>query len=225
MLAVLVPSRGRPGNLRRLVDAIAATAQGDIRIYTYIDDDDPALGPYLDVLDATGIDYRIGPRVFYAAAVNDCAARAVKDGADFLAMFGDDVLPGTPGWDQMLTEALNGRLGVAYGSDGLEHKHGPDLPTHFVVPAEMYGRLGWIALPTIRHLFLDNVARELGKGLGNFVYLPDVTLTHLHRWARLAPDDQTYREANDKQRRELDRQAFVAWRDGDGYRAAMDALT
>jgi len=220
MLAVLVPSRGRPGNLRRLVEAIRDTATGDYRIYTYLDDDDPTVDAY------RGLDIRatIGPRIYYAAAVNVCAAKAVADGADFLAMFGDDVLPETVGWDQRLIEALNGRLGIAYGSDGLEAKHGPDLPTHFIAPTEMYRRLGWIALPTIRHLFLDNVARELGKGLGNFVYLPDVKLTHMHRWAGLAPDDQTYREANDKRKREHDRQAFETWRDGDGYRDAMKAL-
>ena len=88
----------------------------------------------------------------------------------------------------------------------------------------MYRRLGWIALPALRHLYCDNVWRELGHGIGNLVYRPDVKLTHLHRWNRKAPDDQTYREANDKRRREDDRRAFETWRDGPGLVEALDAL-
>lgn len=221
MLAILVPSRGRPHNLARLVDTIEATATGDYRIYTYLDDDDPTADMYRG-LNTTPT---IGPRIFYAAAVNTLAAQAVADGATHLAMFGDDVVPETVGWDQLLIDALGGRLGIAYGSDGLEHLHGPDLPTHYVTQADVYRRLGWLALPTIRHLFLDNVAREIGKGLGNFQYVPEAKLTHLHRWNKKAPDDDTYREANDKRKRELDRRAYLEWRNGPGYLYAMKALT
>jgi hypothetical protein len=123
------------------------------------------------------------------------------------------------------TTALGDRLGIAYGSDGLEHLHGPDLPTHYVTQADVYRRLGWLALPTIRHLFLDNVARELGKGLGNFQYVPEAKLTHLHRWNKKAPDDDTYREANDKRKREADRRAYREWRTGPGYENALRRLT
>jgi hypothetical protein len=87
----------------------------------------------------------------------------------------------------------------------------------------MYRKLGWIGLPTLRHLFPDNVWKELGK-LTELVYLPDVKLTHLHRWNKAAPDDQTYREANDKIKREKDRLAFETWRNGNGLDEARKAL-
>lgn len=119
--------------------------------------------------------------------------------------------------------ALNNKLGVVYGSDGLEHLHGEDLPTHVVVPIEMYQKLGWIGLPTSRHLFLDNAWRELGK-LTKFIYLKDVKLSHLHRWNKAAPNDETYEEANDKVKRENDRLAFETWRDGIGLQEAKKAL-
>lgn len=224
MLGILVPSRGRPHNLERLVAAIRSTVAREYAVYTYIDDDDPSAGDYAP-LAASDVNMTIGPRVFYAAAVNELAAIAVKDGCTYLAMFGDDVVPETVGWDEQLVDALDGRVGIAYGSDGLEHLHGPDLPTHFVTTAETYRRLGWVVLPTLRHLFADNVARELGRGVGNFRYLPDVKLPHLHRWNKAAPDDDTYREANDKRKRVLDRRAFEQWRDGPGYREAIAALS
>lgn len=222
MLAVLVPSRGRPNNLARLVQAINATKAGNVTVYTRLDDDDVTLADYLALqLPAT---VTVGPRVFYGASLNELAKQAVSDGATHLAMFGDDVVPETIGWDLLLIGALNGRPGVVYGSDGLEHLHGPDLPTHYVTTSDVYERLGWMALPTIRHLFLDNVARDIGQALGNFVYLPEVKLTHLHRWNGAAPDDATYREANDKIKRRLDRNAYLAWRNGDGYQQALKAL-
>ena len=72
-------------------------------------------------------------------------------------------------------------------------------------------------------MFCDNAWRELGK-LTQFIYLKDVKLTHLHRWNKSAPDDQTYKEANNKIKRELDRRAFEAWRDGEGLQKARAAL-
>lgn len=221
MLGILVPSRGRPHNLRRLMAAIGATAAGEYRIYTRIDDDDPTLRDYRAI---EGIHMTVGPRVFYGASLNELAPLAIADGCTHLAMFGDDVVPETVGWDEMLIQALGNRLGVAYGSDGLERRHGVDLPTHYVTQAEIYARLGWFYLPTLRHLYGDNVAREIGKGLGNFQYVPGAKLSHLHRWNRKAPDDLTYQEANDKDKREIDRAAYETWRNGQGYIDTMKAL-
>lgn len=209
MLGILVPSRGRPGNLRRLIDAISATATGEVRIYTRVDDDDPTRDEYLAL---AGVHITIGPRIYYGPSLNQLAPIADRDGCDHLAMFGDDVVPETHGWDRLLIDALDGRLGVAYGSDGLEHKHAPDLPTHYVTQTEVSRRLGWFAPPTMRHLFLDNVARDLGKGLGNFVYVPEAKIRHLHPWAGLAERDQTYREGGSNKRvRQADELAYRRW--------------
>jgi hypothetical protein len=221
MLGVLVPSRGRPGNLRRLIDTIASTATGEYQIYTRIDDDDPARDEYLTV---EGANITTGPRVFFGASLNEIWPIADADGCTHLAMFGDDVVPETVGWDQMLITALGGRLGVAYGSDGLERKHGIGLPTHYITQTEVPRRIGWFYLPTLRHLFGDNVAREIGLGLDNFQYVPGAKLAHLHRWNKMAPDDLTYQEANDKGKAQLDRVAFETWRDGSGYRDTMAKL-
>lgn len=216
-LAIAVPTRGRPHNLERLAKAIKETCTTEYEIFVRLDNDDEVEYKQLD-----NVRYFSGPRIFFAASVNELAETALKEGFTHIAILGDDVLPETKGWDEKLINALP-KLGVAYGSDGLEHLHGADLPTHVVVPIEMYKRLGWIALPTLRHLFCDNVWRELGK-LTNFVYLPDVKLSHLHRWNKAAPDDKTYREANDKDKRVLDKLAFETWRDGGGLIEARKAL-
>lgn len=221
-LAILVPSRGRPGNLHRLADAVQRTAIMDWRMIVRLDDDDPRAGDYEPLPHVT---YIRGPRTRYGASMNELAGVASEAGFPYLALLADDVLPETPGWDALLIESLRSRLGVAYGSDGLEHLHGPDLPTHVVVPTELYNRLGWVVLPALRHLFADNVWRELGKGIGNFQYVPAAKLTHLHPWGGLADRDDTYAEANDKALREVDRLAFEAWKTSGGLYNAIGALT
>lgn len=217
-LAVLVPTRGRPKNLKRLSNALKNTCTVEYKLFARLDDDDNSAYPELD-----NVTYLRGPRIYFAASLNELAKVAADEGYTHLAILGDDVLPETNGWDATMIAALPD-LGVAYGSDGLEKLHGVDLPTHVMVPTEMYLRLGWIGLPTSRHLFCDNAWRELGK-LTKFIYLPEVKLTHLHRWNKTAPDDRTYQEANDKDKRELDRLAFETWRDGEGLIEARKALT
>jgi hypothetical protein len=216
-LAITVPTRGRPHNLKRLANAAKETCTVDYTIFARLDNDDKSNYP-----DLENVVYVEGPRIFFAPSVNELAEIASNQGFTHIAILGDDVLPQTIGWDKALMESLP-ELGVAYGSDGLENLHGPDLPTHVVVPMEMYRRLGWIGLPDLRHLFCDNVWRELGK-ITSFIYLPDVKLTHLHRWNKTAPDDRTYQEANDKVKRDYDRNAFENWRDNGGIDIAKKAL-
>jgi len=216
-LAIAVPTRGRPHNLLRLANALKETCTVEYQLFARIDNDDTS--SYMELEKTT---YLVGPRIFYANSVNEIAQKALEDGFTHIAILGDDVLPETKGWDKIMIDSLS-ELGVAYGSDGLEHLHGQDLPTHVVVPIEMYKRLGWIALPTLRHLFCDNVWRELGK-MTNFIYHPHVKLSHLHRWNQKAPDDEIYQQANDKRKREQDKKAFEAWRDGDGLQIAKEAL-
>jgi hypothetical protein len=217
-LAITVPTRGRPHNLERLAKAVKETCKLDYEILARIDEDDDCVYPALEK-----VRYITGPRIFFTASLNELAEIASKEDFTHVAILGDDVLPETKGWDQIMVKSLP-ELGVAYGSDGLEHLHGEDLPTHVVVPMEMYRRLGWLGMPTSRHLFLDNAWRELGK-LTKFIYHADVKLSHLHRWNKAAPDDQTYQEANDKIKRDLDRIAFEEWRDGPGLQEAKRLLT
>jgi hypothetical protein len=220
-LAIVVPTRGRPHNIKRLAKALKETCTTEYQMFARFDDDDSSYKTLPELHNTTWLS---GPRIFFASSVNETVERALqKDDFTHIAVFGDDVLPETVGWDRAMIDAIPG-LGIAYGSDGLEHLHGEDLPTHIVAPVDMYKRLGWIALPTLRHLFCDNVWRELGK-ITNLVYVSEVKLTHLHRWNKKAPNDKTYAEANDKAKRELDKLSFEKWRDGGGLEMARAVLS
>jgi len=213
-LAILLPSRGRPDNLKRFLQAVEATAE-DSFVFVRLDDDDPQIEQYKEMLRTTPLEnYHVtqGERIGMAPSVNQCAAFAVQMGYDHVGMFGDDVLPTTPGWDVALMNGLGGRLGVAYGDDGLRQMHAPDLPTHYVTQAEVYIRLGYLAPPGMKHLFQDDVMREIGRYLHNLVFVP-VDIKHLHPWIvgeHIA--DQTYAEGGrNRQVREADAKVFRKW--------------
>ena len=46
-LAVLVPTRGRPENLQRLINAVHANARGSVDVIAGVDEDDPRLSDYM----------------------------------------------------------------------------------------------------------------------------------------------------------------------------------
>ena len=208
-LGILVPSRGRPDKLTRFIKAVERTAPTAI-IYVRLDDDDES--DYLSIWGYRNVRVRIGSRVGLGASLNELAYMADRQGMSHIGMFGDDVLPETVGWDEALIEALGDDLGVAYGDDGLRKKHAPDLPTHYVTQTEVYRRLGYLAPPGIKHLFLDNVARDVGNYLRNFVFVP-VSIRHIHPWAEGEHlHDTTYAEGGRNAEIKMhDRKAYLDW--------------
>lgn len=215
-LGILMPTRGRPNNLHRFLEATVMTG-ADWHLYLRLDYDDPAWDGYEKVLAEWShyqnqITVVQGERVRFGPSLNELAARADRDGMSHVGMFGDDVVPVSHGWDAALVEGLGDNLGVAYGDDGLRDKHQPDLPTHYVTQTEVYRRLGYLSPPTIRHLFLDNVARDVGRYLKNFVFVP-VEIRHLHPWAEGEQiNDRTYQEGGRNAKiRSADRKAYLRW--------------
>ena len=109
-LGILLPTRGRPGNLYRFLEATVLTAV-DWHLYLRLDYDDLEAQGYDRVLTdfkhyANQITVVHGKRVRFGPSLNELAARAERDGVSHVGMFGDDVLPVTHGWDADLVEAL-----------------------------------------------------------------------------------------------------------------------
>ena len=220
-LSVLVPSRGRPGSIQRLWDAIGQTAERPewIRLMVRLDDDDPMADNYpLRTMDR--IWYSKGPRVRLAGSWNELARVAREHGATHLALWGDDNIPLTQGWDRVLIERLRrDGPGWAYGCDGIwdnhrwrEHPEHLILPTATVMSVELYEALGWVSPPGLTHLCIDVAWRDLGVEAGCLFFEPSVMIRHLHRMMG-APDDQTYRDANDDPEQfRSDNVASEAWR-------------
>jgi hypothetical protein len=233
-IAILVPSRGRPHNIERLWHEAVRTAAhpGSLYLMVRVDDDDVQLPEYRRVCDELHLRLFVGPRTRLRANWDELAAIAVERGAAYLAPWGDDVVPETPGWDEILTRRLDrDGPGFVYGRDGVwDSTFDRDVPGHLVLPtacimqAEVFKALGWIGPAQLTHLCIDLAWRDLGIAVGCLFYEASVMIRHRHRIAG-APDDQTYRDANDNpEQKRGDMLGYNNFRNGPDFTAAMAAL-
>jgi hypothetical protein len=208
-LLVIVPSRGRPENIARLLAAVHETSKLATSVHVAVDDDDPELARYKDVLaDAAGEHtLETGPRKGLAAWTNEIAMRQAGQ-YRFLASFGDDHLPKTRYWDYYLTRAIGdmGGTGFAYPWDGLRE----DVPEACVMSSDIVTALGWMCLPGLEHFYVDDVWADLGRGAGCIRHCRAITVDHVHPRAGKAAGDTTYSGASPKL--DADREAYYAWR-------------
>ncbi len=209
-LLVIVPSRGRPQSIARLLSAVRQTARLDTHVHVAVDDDDPELPAYRAVMGKAGRDgdtLETGPRKGLAAWTNEVAVRRAGE-YPFLASLGDDHVPRTPGWDRALCRAIAemGGTGFAYPHDGIRE----DIPEAVVMSSDIVAALGWMALPECKHFFIDNAWADLGRGAGCLRLLRAVAVDHVHPSAGKAPADRLNEENAAKIAG--DRDAWNAWR-------------
>lgn len=200
-MIVLVPSRGRPQNIGRLLDAWEKThANADLLVA--IDDDDPAVDGY----KATGCDLHIGPPNRLGPWLN-ILAPVYATQYDIIGNIGDDHVPRTDYWCDQIREALT-TTGIAYGDDRV---HGKNLATQFWITSNIISALGWMVPPGLKHLYVDNAVMELGRAADVLTYLPEMVMEHMHPIAGRSEWDEVYASANSDERYTEDKAAFDAW--------------
>lgn len=204
-LTMIVPSRGRPQNIKRLVKAMAETITINTKLLVVIDIDDPVAAEYIKVLEAAQEWPWVSLYVQSAAnklnpILNYCAKQYAPF-TDFIGFMGDDHLPRTVGWDSRLTGVLGTQPGVAYGNDKFQ---GAALPTAVVMTSKIVDTLGYMAPPPLQHMYLDNFWKQLGTDLDCLIYLSEVVIEHMHPVAGKAPVDDGYIRVNSEEIYNLD---------------------
>jgi glycosyltransferase involved in cell wall biosynthesis len=200
-LLLVVPSRGRPESVLRLIGAVASTAALRTDVVVGLDDDDPSLGEYMDMVRAhpaspgherVRVMVEVGPRQGLAAWTNELVMPRLG-GYAAVASFGDDHVPVSAGWDEALVRAAtDGGPGFAYPNDGVRD----DIPQAVVAASEAVAALGWLCEPSLTHYFVDNTWAELGRFSQSLTYLPDVMVEHRHhlKMPGVVAHDATYKE-------------------------------
>jgi len=205
-LLVIVPSRGRPGNVRRLREALAATgAVCDFLIA--IDDDDPTALEYSQLPQPPGFIVvtdprrRLGPTLNVKAVAHTRAYRNI-------GFMGDDHCPQTWGWDRRVVMALQDTP-MCYGNDLLQ---GRNLPTAVFMRSQIIQKLGYMCPPEQTHLYLDDFWLALGGRIG-ITYMGDVIIEHLHPGNGKAPMDASYAETGSQEMYAKDKAAYERYLD------------
>jgi hypothetical protein len=210
MLTVIVPSRSRPDAMLDLISSVVDTRQvATTNVVVAVDDTDPMLALYEEVVDVRSDVSRLEVvrGGWMVAALNEAAQRVVADPAvTAVGFLGDDHRPRTKGWDAAYLTALRQMgAGIVYGDDLLQHDF---VPTQCAMTADIIRRLGWMAHPSLRHMYVDTLWRDMARPVDKIRYLPDIVVEHLHYLNGKAVEDDGYKRVNDPQVYKFDEEAF-----------------
>jgi len=202
----LCPSRSRPHNLQRLIDAYEKT-HATVRIVLRLDDNDPRLDEYFKLMVPDSWVVHVGPQVKMGGAMRETYTEFPDE--PFYSYIGDDSIPRTVYWDKELAKTAGDWL-IAYPNDLLK---GESQATHPVIGGELLRAVGYWTLPCLTHLYTDTVWDYLGKQLGLLRYRADVVIEHCHWSVGKAPRDEVYiREFKGKNYHIEDAACFNHWK-------------
>lgn len=195
---LIVPTRSRPDKSLEFFQSFIENSS--ITDLLFALDDDDVEYPRID-----GAIYEVNPRMGMNGTLNYVATKYAEH-YDYIAFMGDDHRIRTKDWDKELVDAIHGfENGVAYGNDLLQ---GSNLPTSVLMDARIVRKLGYMAPPKQRHLYLDDFWKELGTKLGTLRYRPGVIIEHLHFTNGKADNDALYQEVNAPELYNKDRETY-----------------
>lgn len=198
---IILPTRGRPGNLKRFFECYEdtdAVAPGIV----CVDDDDPRLVDYFPVRLPDNWRMSINSRIGLGPMINRAFQEHPSEA--WYGAFSDDAVPVTKGWDAALIEAA-GADGMSYCADGINDEK---QAGNCVLGGDFVRSLGWIILPGLTRIYGDNVLTEIAQKRGVLHYLSDVRIEHWHFSNGRAPMDETYR----KPEAGNDRRIYEQWK-------------
>jgi len=201
-IALLVPSRKRAANVKRLVDSINSTIElkEHVTVYFYIDDDDfdtLRMVKSLQKRGACNIKYLVGPRIIMSEMVNKLYPMTTE----FILFFGaDDIVFRTEGWDTILIEAVkkvSDGVGLFYGNDLVTTQHAPDFATHPILTRQWVDVVGYLSPPYFSCDYADTWLNDIADKTGRKFALPFIN-EHMHPTVGKANYDTTYAENRQK---------------------------
>lgn len=177
-ISILVPTRKRPENIKRLYASVKETADQPelIDFVFYIDIDDPESYDLFQKLEATNIQVIQGKRIVLSKMWNECAQFAK---GEILMHGGDDIIFKTKGWDTMVRKAFENC------QDRILFVHGDDLHwddrfgTHGFIHLNWIRTVGYFVPPYFSSDYNDTWLNDVANALGRRKFLPFVT-EHMH---------------------------------------------
>jgi len=184
MISFCCPSRGRPELAKRLIDTATKTQKGNTEFLFYLNDDDPKLEEYKDLLDDKH--YTVGPNQSTCYSWNLMCEKASND---IVMLMGDDVQVQTQNWDQIISDQFDNfkdKILMVVPSDGRVKGNKdysdkialwPDKPlpaAHFAVHKNWTNTLGYLAPVFFWHWHVDSYTQKVARKLNRCLYLPTV---------------------------------------------------
>jgi hypothetical protein len=206
-LLVIVPTRIRPGQCARLLDSFRETVKSpdtDLMFVTDGDDDSYGEMDWGDVLHGV-----LEPRAYFTEKLN-VTAMAHAGLYDAIMYVGDDHVFVTPGWDDILLDALAqmGGTGWVYPDD----KRRSDIPEIWLASTDLIRELGWFAPDWVGHYYCDNIIADLGVRTGLIRYVPEAVVEHKHYSVCAETSKDSLYSETEERFGKSDMEAFQQWR-------------
>lgn len=193
MISILLPSRGRPENIKRMTTSALETADDpdDIEFIIRLDDDDPTLPQIIDN-PPPHTALITGSRIVLSEYWNEC-----YDGADgdILMHAGDDIIFRTDGWDTKVKEVFDyyeDKIVFVYGNDG-SGVHDGKFGTHGFIHRRWAEAVGYFVPPYFSSDFNDTWLNDVAKMIGRHKHI-DILTEHMHPDLGKGPLDQTHKD-------------------------------
>lgn len=183
-LSLLVPTRGRPQQLRTLIESMEKTVSvpAAVELVLLVDDDDEAMRA--EVFTASFHIRRVSaePDLTMGEMNRRCFAAST---GDWVMLANDDIIVKTPGWDQAIREQADASDGLIliHVNDGL---FGFSLCTFPCVSRRLVGLIGSVCPAEYRRYRIDDhmfhifgLMAYLGER--RIIYLPEVVFDHQNR--------------------------------------------
>jgi hypothetical protein len=180
LISLLVPTRGRPAQLRRMLDSVSRTASHPerVEVILVIDEDDPAS---LATHPRLTVRHVIGPPRRTMGALNN-AGFAASSG-EYVMLLNDDVIVRTRGWDAIAIKCFQqfpDPFVLVHVNDTLMRDH---LCTFPLTSRAFYELAGEICPTEYERYRIDDHIEDVFNllavlGERRVVYLPDVVFEH-----------------------------------------------
>ena len=192
-LLVMVPTRGRPAQCKRLLESFRDTASPGTDIVVILDPDDEDAYGDIDWGDAMhGV---LAPRGTLQDKLN-LTADAYSGSYRALMWCADDHVFRTQGWDKLMLATLEDMGG--HGWVYPDTKRRSDVPEIWLCSSDVVQALGWFFNPVLCMYCGDNSVAELGKRAGLIRWCPQAEIPHLHySVCKDTEHDEVYRYAEE----------------------------
>ena len=209
-ISILIPSRGRAEQLRKLIYNIFETARDPelVEVCILADADDVETNNMLAHENPDKVKFKIVPKgsIVFGDMWNHLLD--ISTGEIYM-ICGDDVQFRTLGWDISVRSEFDkcpDKIIYVFGDDG--HQHGR-LGVHGFVHKRWVETLGYITPKMFVLWYVDNWTDDIATRIGRRIYLRDVEIIHMHPDAGKAVDDKTYMEGRERMGREPQGQLYI----------------
>lgn len=224
-LAIVVPTRGRPENIEKVISAWDFTNAWDVAdLILAVDADDPEVGRYRHIVNRFMAEAPYGATTLTLVEMDEwmpmvhkleAVVRGLVLSRRYFAVgfAGDDHLPRTINWAKTYLANLRALgSGMVYGDDGYQ---GQKLSSEWAMTTDVIEAWGRMVPAQVEHMYCDQALLEAMTEAGAARYLPQVQIEHMHPHAQKASNDEQYKRVNSPDQYAKDRKVYSRWADGE----------